>query len=264
MAKIPVKNAGRPAGWLRRAPVWTVAAAGAAVLATGGVALASTTSSASGQIRACYRPGSNPSQLKVLTGAGSHCPRGYQTLTWNIAGRPGPAGPKGAMGRKGATGPQGGAGPQGPAGVATGMTMFHQGQIDVNGGPANPVTVMTGPAAPATGVYFLNASLTLDVSAEDIVACNFLPDSGERSDEGVEQTGSTHGLMDLSLTGAVSLQAGQRPSVSCNDSNPNRNARTFFFQGNLNAILIGKSSGDITSATARHLAPQPPRIPKRH
>ena len=50
MVKIPVKNARGPAAWLRRAAVRTVAAAGAAVLATGGVALASTAPSVSGQI----------------------------------------------------------------------------------------------------------------------------------------------------------------------------------------------------------------------
>jgi len=55
MVEIPVKNAWGPAAWLRRALVWTVAAAGAAVLAsggvaTGGVALASAAPSVSGQI----------------------------------------------------------------------------------------------------------------------------------------------------------------------------------------------------------------------
>ena len=50
MVKIPAKNARGPAAWLRRAAVCTVAAAGAAVLATGGVASASATPSVSGQI----------------------------------------------------------------------------------------------------------------------------------------------------------------------------------------------------------------------
>ena len=52
MVKIPVKNARGPAAWLRRAAVWTFAAAGAAVLASGGAAQAgaSVTPSVSGQI----------------------------------------------------------------------------------------------------------------------------------------------------------------------------------------------------------------------
>jgi hypothetical protein len=77
---------------LWRGGLWT-AAAGLAVLATGGVALASDSPSAAGHIRACFRPGSNPSALKVLHKAGSSCPRGFRTLTWNITGPQGKQGP---------------------------------------------------------------------------------------------------------------------------------------------------------------------------
>src|SRR5580693_5412337 len=102
------------AGWLRRGAL-PASVAGLAVLAAGGAALASTAgaAAAAAQIRACYLPGSNPSVLKVLHKAGSACPKGDQTLSWNTTGpqgKQGPAGPAGAAGATGKTGPQG---PQG-------------------------------------------------------------------------------------------------------------------------------------------------------
>jgi hypothetical protein len=49
----------------------------------------------------------------------------------------------------------------------------------------------------------------------------------------------------MALTGAVSLLAGETPSVTCTDGLGTKN--TEFSQGNLTAILISKSSGTVAS-----------------
>ncbi len=180
------------AGWLRRGSL-QAAIAGLAVLAAGGAALASTGTAATttAQIKACYLPGSNPSVLKVLHKAGSACPKGDQTLVWNTTGprgKQGPAGPRGAAGATGKTGPQGPQGPQGPkgpgpqgpqgpAGLSTGVSAGNEKHVLVDGGPNDPITVMTGPAVPASGVYYLTASLTIEVAQGDFVGCSFSPGS---------------------------------------------------------------------------------------
>jgi hypothetical protein len=50
----------------------------------------------------------------------------------------------------------------------------------------------------------------------------------------------------MALTGAMSLSAGQVPTVVCADARSTKDTR--FFEGNLNAILISKSSGAVTSS----------------
>src|SRR5215470_13113404 len=94
-----------------------------AVLATGGVALASDsgasgTLAATGKIRACYHPGTQPAALGVLTHGHTKCPAGDKKLTWNNVGPQGPAGPQGLQGDQGPQGLQGDQGPQGPAGLS--------------------------------------------------------------------------------------------------------------------------------------------------
>jgi hypothetical protein len=39
----------------------------------------------------------------------------------------------------------------------------------------NFVTVMTGPPVPTSGVYYLSASLTLEIGAGDVAGCAFAP-----------------------------------------------------------------------------------------
>jgi hypothetical protein len=249
-----MRGASRKAGWLGRGGLWA-AAAGVAVLATGGVALASDSPSVTGHIRACYRPGSNPSQLKVLTGAGTHCPRGYQTLTWNVTGPRGLAGPKGATGPRGATGSQGAAGPQGPAGLSTGMTVTSIRRVAIDRNFNDPVTVITGLPAPVSGTYYLNASLSIHAQDGDQVACFLAPGPGlsrvQIADPPLTETAS------LSLTGAVSLDAGQSPSIKCQGSQ--QNPDTIMLQGDLNAVLVSNSTSGVStggsSAIARRGAP---------
>jgi hypothetical protein len=247
-----------PVGWLRRGSLWT-AVAGLAVLATGGVALASTATATAttAQIKACYLPGSNPSALKVLDKAGTTCPKGDQTLVWNTTGpqgKQGPAGPRGAVGATGKTGPQGPQGPQGtpgPAGLSIGVSAGNELHVLVDGGPNDPITVMTGPAVSVSGVYYLTASLTIEVAQGDFVGCSFSPGSSESSAEEIGPAPST-AFQSMSLNGEISLNAGQSPSITCIDANSNATTQTG--EGDLNAVLINSSTVGSGETNARHTA----------
>ncbi len=284
-----LSSTARPAGWLRRGSRLTavaglaVLATGGAALA--GTATSTTTTA---QIRACYLQGSNPSALKVLHKAGSTCPKGDQTLVWNTTGAPGkqgPAGPRGATGAtgntgpqgpqgpagvrgttgatgntgpQGAQGPQGGQGPQGPqgaqgpqglAGVSTGVSAGNERHVLVDGGPNDPITVMTGPAVPTSGVYYLTASLTIEIAEGDFVGCSFSPGSSESSAEEIGPAPNT-GFQSMSLNGETSLNAGQSPSITCIDANSNATTQTG--EGDLNAVLISSSTVGAGVTTPGH------------
>lgn len=47
------------------------------------------------------------------------------------------------------------------------------------GGANDPITVKTGPAVPTSGVYYLNASLTITIAQGDVAMCGLSPFSGE-------------------------------------------------------------------------------------
>jgi len=254
MVQTMVESGKRSLSWVRRGGLWAVGA-GLAVLATGGAALASDAAPvAGGQIRACFRPGSNPSQLKVLHTAGSHCARGYRTLTWNITGPQGPAGRTGATGRQGDPGPTGDAGPQGPAGLSTGVNTRKARNIFIDAGPNDPITVLTAAPVPADGIYYLNASMTIQVGKGDTVTCQLAPAPPEGTSQKIGLPPVTM-FQSMALTGAVSLLAGEAPSVICTDSLFTKN--TQFTQGNLTAVLISKSSGTVASAAAAAAASRP-------
>jgi hypothetical protein len=255
-----LSRAGRPAGWLRRGGLWT-AVAGLVVLATGGVALAVTAAgTTTTQIKACYLPGTNPSALKVLDKAGSTCPKGYQTLVWNTTGPPGkqgPAGPKGATGNTGPQGPQGPQGQQGPAGLSTGVSAGNERHVPIDGGPSDPITVMTGPAVPTSGVYYLSASLTIEVAQGDFVGCSFSPGSSESSAEEIGPSPNT-AFQSMSLNGEASLSAGQSPSINCIDASSNSTTQTG--EGDLNAVLISNSTVGTGSRTQRRQSSGPLKL----
>ena len=242
-------NSAGAAGWLRRGSLWT-AVAGLAILASGGVTLAGTATSAmtTAQIRACYLPGSNPSALKVLHKTGSACPKGYQTLVWNTTG---------PRGKQGPAGPQGPQGPQGPEGLSTGVSAGNLQHVPIDGGPNDPITVMTGPAVPAGGVYYLTGSLTIEVAQGDFVGCSFSPQSSEPTNE---EIGPATAVMfeSMSLNGEISLNAGQSPSIVCIDANSNPTTQTG--EGDLNAVLISNSTVGSGTATARHEPGSPLKI----
>jgi len=145
-----------------RARAVTVVAAVAllAVAGAGVTSAAKAPRSSAETIHACKH---RQTGLLRVVGAASTCRRTEQRLSWNAAGRPGPAGPRGergpqgeagpagqqgpagATGPAGPVGPQGQSGPQGPTGAqgATGP----QGAAGAQGpaGPAGPA----GPQGPA-------------------------------------------------------------------------------------------------------------------
>jgi hypothetical protein len=169
------------------------------------------------------------------------------------AGLAGPAGPKGdtgatgaqgAAGAAGATGPQGAAGPQGPAGLGTGVTAASGTHVPINGGSGDAITVMRGPAVTTSGVYYLNASLTIELGPGDIVACEFINQVAATTQQIGPVAANT--FESMSLTGAVNLNAGEAPAVICVDSNSS--TVTQFGEGDLNGILISSSNGASAAA----------------
>ena len=224
-----------------------------AVLATGGVALASDSAAtakiaATGKIRGCYHPGTQPAALGVLTKQHASCPKGDKRLSWNIVGpqgpqglqgEQGPQGLQGDQGPQGLQGDQGPTGPQGPAGLSTGVTTGKNTSVPINSN-TTPVTVLTGPAVPTTGVYYLTASITVNVAGGDIVACAAVPGQIEPQ---TTQFGAPSATITASLAvnGALFINAGQTPSIICIDANSNQNSA--YLEGSLNATLINSSSG---------------------
>jgi hypothetical protein len=260
-----INNSGRPAGWLRRGGLWT-AVAGLTVLATSGVALTADAATATGPVNGCYLPVANPAQLYVVTKAGSSCPQGWTSVTWDLTGPQGPAGPAGPQGPKGdtgatgATGPQGAQGPQGPAGLGTGVTARSGTHVLIDQGENTDITIMTGAAVPVSGVYYLSASLTLELGAGDIVGCSFAQSSSEDSEQQIGP--STNDTFEsMALNGAVALNAGDAPSVVCIDATSN--PTTQFGEGNLDGILISSSKGAVSSAAAAQSSSRKLTIIKR-
>jgi hypothetical protein len=119
----------------------------------------------------------------------------------------------------------------------------------IDGGPSDSITVMTSPAVPVTGVYYLTASLTIEVAQGDFVGCSFSPASSESSAEEIGPAPNT-AFQSMSLTGEVSLTAGQSPSITCIDANSNTTTQTG--EGDLNAVLISNSTVGSGQATPRH------------
>jgi hypothetical protein len=271
-----ISHSWRKVRWPRSAPI-LVSAAMLAVLATGGVALASDSAPA-GQIRACYKPGSQPSTLQVLTSAKASCPKGDTTLTWNKvgpAGPPGPQGAKGAAGAQGATGPQGATGlqgatgatgpagpagqqgatgqqgapgqqggtgatgPQGPAGLATGAIGINNATVPIG---TQVSVVMASAAVPSAGVYYVTATLTILLAAGDYVGCGLIPNAASNFGQEVGPAPSQE-FQNLVVANSVSLEAGQSVDVACQDVNSD----SAFTAGNLTAILIDNSASDAAS-----------------
>jgi hypothetical protein len=240
MGRSLINSAAGAAGWLRRGSLWT-AVAGLAILASGGVALADTATSTTttAQIEACYLPGTNPAALKVLHKAGSTCPKGYQTLVWNT------------------TGPRGKRGVQGPPGLSTGVSAGNENHVLIDGGPDDPITVMTGPAVPTSGVYYLTGSLTIEVAQGDFVGCSFSPGASESTAEEIGPAANT-AFESMSMSGEIFLSAGQSPSINCVDANSNSTTQTG--EGDLNAVLINNSTVGTGTAAPGHAPNSPLKI----
>jgi hypothetical protein len=127
------------------------------------------------------------------------------------------------------------------------MTVRQNVALILNGG-LNAETIMRSGEAPVDGVYYLSASLNFELSSGDQVACEFSP-----GPEGTTQEvgpASSHTFVSMAMNGAVPLKAGQDVTIICINGNSNGTATQTvkLAQGNLNAVLVSKSSGDVTSS----------------
>jgi hypothetical protein len=104
---------------------------------------------------------------------------------------------------------------------------------------------VTGLPAPVSGTYYVNASLSIQSKDGDQVACFFAPgpflSRVQLIDPPLTEVAS------LSLTGAVSLDAGQSPSIKCQGSQENPD--TMMLQGDLNAALVSNSTSGVSTGT---------------
>jgi hypothetical protein len=233
--------------WFSVAAV-TLASATLAVAAVGSDALASSTATTTGTIKACYKTGT---ALVPLSHVGSSvaCPTGDSTLTWNQVG---PQGPQGVQGAQGAQGPQGtrGAqgpqGPQGPAGVSQGISTTNTTIAPLDQGTLVPV--MTISPVPTSGTYYLNASIMLTVASGDGVSCIWAENGGEVGTFATVGDVPNISYQTLSLTGSLYLPAGTDLQVLCSDYNSA--AATSFYNGAITGVLINSPSGNANAKPA--------------
>jgi hypothetical protein len=218
-----------------RLAVAAVTAAALTVLGAGSGALASNVTS-TGQIKACYKTGAALPPLDHIATTGN-CPTGDSSLVWNKVGPHGPAGPPG------------------PAGMSVGVsgTSFTPVVLDQ---AQTLSTVLTSAAAPAAGIYYVNASIMLVVAQGDTVACIA---SGANGEQGAfttigPVTGPTYETLPLSVM--LPLNAGGSATVSC--SGYTSNPGTSFYDGGITATLINSATGN-----APRMSPAHPVLPKR-
>lgn len=249
----PAHRATRPRRLGARAVIATCAAA--AVLGTGGVALASNsakhpTTATTSTIKACYQGGTSPAALKHVASSAS-CPKGYTSLTWNKVG---PQGPVGAQGARGAQGPQG------PAGLATGTSGSSDSAVTLDN-PEYYQVVLSAAAVTTSGTYYVNASVMLDIAQGDTVACVLGLSDGDQqlpyADVGPVANDS---FETLPLTDTISLAVGDQLAVWCSDYTAN--SGTHFSDGAITATLINSATSGVKQGKAEHTV-KLPTLPRR-
>ena len=142
-------------------------------------------------------------------------------------------------------------GVQGPAGIATGVTTGRVQTVPVDTG-STAVTVLTAPAVPTSGIYYITASVTLQVADGDTVACATGPNQIEAQTAQFGAPASTTSAA-LPVNGALSLTSGQTPHVDCIDATSD--SGTNFLEGSLNVTLIGSSNASPSSVTRANRFP---------
>jgi hypothetical protein len=222
--------------WLGIAAV-AISSAAIAVLGAGSGALASNVA-ATGQIKACYKTGATLPPLTHIAASGT-CPTGNSTLTWNKVG------------------PQGPPGPAGPAGVSAGTSGTSGTSVPLNTAQVL-VPVLSAAPAPASGTYYVNASVMLVVAQGDTVACIFAVNGAATGAFATVGPVPNQTYETLPLSAAISLQAGQAPEVECTGYTANNN--TSFYDGGITSILITNATGNTAARpNVPHLA-LPPRV----
>jgi hypothetical protein len=216
--------------WLSVAAI-TVASATVALVGVGSDALASN-SAATGTIKACYKTGTALVPLNHV-GSSVACPTGDSALTWNK------------------TGPQG---PPGPAGVSQGISTTSNTGVPLDQGNTL-VSVMTINPVPASGTYYLNASIMLTVGAGDGVACVWAENGTEAGTFATVGDVPNLSYQTVPLSGSLYLPAGTDLQVLCSDYNSV--SQTSFYNGAITGVLINSPTGDAKPAAtpARHGLP---------
>jgi len=209
----------------------TVTSAALAILGVGEGALASNVATP-GQIKACYKTGATLPPLTHIATSGK-CPTGNSALIWNTVG------------------------PQGPAGVSIGTSGTSGTAVPLNGAQVL-VPVLAAAAAPASGTYYVNASVMLVVAQGDTVTCILAVNGATTGPFATVGPAANQTYETIPLSEAVSLQAGQAPEVEC--TGYTANPSTSFYDGGITSVLINSATGSSAAhANASHHA-LPPRF----
>ena len=212
----------------------TVNSAALTMLGVGSGALASNAPTTN-QIKACYKNGATLPPLDHIATTGT-CPTGDSSLVWNKIG------------------PQG---PQGPAGISAGVSGTSGTSVPLNQAQVL-IPVLSTSAAPASGTYYVNASIMLVVAQGDTVACIL---SGANGNQGAFATvgpAANQTYETIPLSEMLPLNAGGSATVSCADYTSN--ATTSFYNGGITATLINSAAGNGPRMSPGH--PAHPALPK--
>jgi hypothetical protein len=241
--------------WFGAGAVALASCAAMAVLSTGGHAQASQIAAqpagqaSNAAIKACYQTSASPSTLKHVPSS-AKCPSGYSSLTWNQVG------PKGATGPKGPTGPPGATGPQGPAGISMGTSGSSTTSVPLDQA-AVLTPVMSAAVAPASGTYYVSASVQLIVGQGDTVTC-ILYDNGVQGSFATVGPVASASYETIPLTAAMTISAGDKPAVYCADYTSSTG--TSFYDGGITGTLITSAAGNSPRAGAGEHRVKPPRL----
>lgn len=218
--------------WLRVSAI-TASCAALTVLTVGSGAMASSNGTTTSQIKACYKTSGSLPPLDHVATTGK-CPTGDSTLTWNKAGR------------------------RGPAGLSTGISASSSTGVALNTGVNNFVQVLSTPPAPANGTYYISASAMVYIGQGDGVDC-ILSDAqglpGIFAD--VDPVGNST-FETLPVDQAVPLTAGETLQLVCGDYTAN--GATAFYDGGMTGTLISSATGNVAKpklATRHPLSPRP-------
>lgn len=209
----------------------TVTSAALAILGVGGGALASNVA-APGQIKACYKTGATLPPLTHIATSGK-CPTGNSALIWNKVG------------------------PQGPAGVSAGTSGTSSTSVPLNEAQVL-VPVLSAAAAPASGTYYVNASVMLLVAQGDAVTCILAVNGTTTGPFTTVGPAANEAYETIPLSDAVSLQAGQTPVVECADYTAN--SSTSFYDGGITSVLINNAAGNSAAHVNASRHALPPRF----
>ncbi len=220
--------------WLSVAAV-SIASATLALAGVCSDALASSTATPTGTIKACYKTGT---ALVPLSHVGSSvaCPTGDTALTWNKVG------------------PQG---PPGPAGVSQGISASSNTNVPLNQGNTL-VQVLAITPVPTSGTYYLNASIMLTVGAGDGVACVWAENGTEVGTFATVGDVPNLSYQTVPLSGSLYLPAGTNLQVLCSDYNSV--SQTSFYNGAITGVLINSPAGNAKLATTPVRHGLPPKL----